>query len=186
MVARGVAVLVALGDFGFVWPERNRDRNLNKLSRCLQDRGQTLYWVDCNHEDFRTLYAKFALTDDGQRPIRDNIIHLPRGYRTTLASGKTMAVRDEANPIDRNWRVEGHRWWPEESITEAELRTLGSEHADLLVGHDAPLHLPSLHSHLRSTATLGDHRRRAFAEAGRRMFHRGFLQVQPALYVGGH
>ncbi|SOE68893.1 hypothetical protein SAMN06296378_1862 [Salinibacterium xinjiangense] len=27
---------------------------------------------------------------------------------------------------------------------------------------------------------------RAFAEAGRRMFHRGFLQVQPALYVGGH
>ncbi|GGL06746.1 hypothetical protein GCM10007382_28440 [Salinibacterium xinjiangense] len=97
-----------------------------------------------------------------------------------------MAVLDEANPIDRNWRVEGHRWWPEESITEAELRTLGSEHADLLVGHDAPLHLPSLDSHLRSTATLGDHRMRAFAEAGRRMFHRGFLQVQPALYVGGH
>jgi predicted phosphodiesterase len=187
MWKRGVSVLVVLGDFGFVWHGQNCDNNLDKLSRRLAGRGQVLYWLDGNHEDFAILYGKFPVSADGLRRLRPNVIHMPRGYRTVLASGKTLAVLGGANSIDRLHRQEGATWWPEESITEEDLRALGDEQVDVLVGHDAPLHVSSLDAALLKTEHDWPADMLAYSAAGRRMFHKGFLQVRPrSLYIGGH
>lgn len=186
MWSRGVSVLLVLGDFGFVWPGYNWDNALDKLSRRLAKKNQTLFWLDGNHEDFRTLYAKFPVSDDGLRRLRPNIIHLPRGYRTRLASGKTLAVLGGANSVDFGDRAEGSSWWAEELITEADLEALGTAHADVLVGHDAPRGVPSLDAWLEATNHFWPDDGVTYSNAGRRMLHRGFLQVRPDLYLGGH
>jgi hypothetical protein len=196
---RGIDTLIQLGDFGFVWRKgENAQRALNKISRRLDAHGQTIYFVDGNHEDFDLLYAGFPVNGDGLRRLRHNIIHMPRGYRTTLLPhdsgwpgnviwpGKALAVLGGANSIDRHLRTENTDWWAEESITEADLAKLGSDHADVLLGHDAPLDVPDLDRELASESADWPPDAVAYAEQGRRMFHRGFMAVRPELYAGAH
>lgn len=106
MWAHGISTLVVLGDFGFIWPRGNWVNTIDKISRRLRKLGQVLYFVDGNHEDFARLHS-FPVDADGLRRIRSNIIHLPRGYRTALVSGKKMAVLGGANSIDRDHRAGG-------------------------------------------------------------------------------
>ena len=186
MWARGVSILLVLGDFGFVWPGHNWDNDLDKLSGRLAERGQILFWLDGNHEDFRRLYAKFPVSPDGLRRLRPNIIHLPRGYRTSLNFERTLAVLGGANSIDRHHRTEGLTWWPQERITDDDLKLLGHEHADILIGHDAPSPLPTLDESLAKTDHFWPQEMLAYAAAGRQKFTEGFLQVRPSLYFGGH
>jgi len=131
---RGIDTIVQLGDFGMVWPQAGWVRDLSKLDRTLARLDQTLYWLDGNHEDHRRL-AQWSVSPDGIRWIRDSIGHLPRGFRTVLASGKTLAVLGGANSIDFGVRTEGISFWPEESITDVDLEQLGHEPADVLLGH---------------------------------------------------
>ncbi|WP_151199537.1 metallophosphoesterase [Cryobacterium sp. LW097] len=185
MAALGIEQLVVLGDFGFLWPGHNWGIDVDKLSRRLASMSQTIAFVDGNHESFDLLYT-FPLSDDGLRWIRPNIVHIPRGYRTVLASGATLAALGGANSIDIGHRVLGRSIWAEESITEADLVALGHDHADILLGHDAPLHVPTLDANLTATDRYWPVAGLKYAAAGRAMFHRGFLQVQPKLYLGGH
>jgi hypothetical protein len=196
---RGIDTLIQLGDFGFVWRKgENSQKALDKISRRLDAHGQTIYFVDGNHEDFDLLYAGFPVDGDGHRHLRQNVIHLPRGYRTTLLPhdsgwpgnvirpGKALAVLGGANSIDRHLRTANTDWWPEESISEADLAALGSEHADVLLGHDAPLDVPDLDRELGSESAGWPPDAVAYAEQGRRTFHQGFMEVRPELYVGAH
>jgi predicted phosphodiesterase len=186
MWSRGIDVLLQAGDFGFTWGVDNYQKDLDKISRRLRNRGQTLYWVDGNHDDFNVLYDKFPIDPDGLRRLRPNIIHAPRGYRTVLSSGRVLAVLGGANSIDRTLRTEGVDWWPAESITEADLAALGADHADILIGHEAPLHVPDLDRELEANPRGWRPSAHEYAEKSRRMFHRGFMAVRPQLTVGGH
>ena len=185
MSARGIELLVVLGDFGFIWPGYNWSVDIDKLSRRLRTTGQTLAFVDGNHEAFDLLY-KFPVTDDGLRWLRPNIVHIPRGYRTVLASGATLAALGGANSIDVGHRVSGRSVWSEESITESDLANLGTAPAGVLIGHDAPLHLPTLDAWLAATDHGWPPAALKYSAEGRAMFHRGFLHAQPRLYLGGH
>lgn len=182
---QGVSVLLALGDLGLVWGGENWSNRLSRLSKRLGARQQVLYWVDGNHDDHRRL-STFSIGDDGLRELRTNIIHLPRGYRTTLASGRSLLALGGANSIDYENRVEGVTWWPEEAISDADVEAVGREHADIVVGHDAPLELPALDRVLADNAAQWTVEGLEYAERGRQQFHRAFLRASPVLYVGGH
>jgi predicted phosphodiesterase len=186
MWKRGVSVLVVLGDFGVIWPGHNWDNDLDKVSKRLTQRGQVLYWLDGNHEAFTTLYSKFPVAEDGLRQLRPNVIHLPRGYRTPLTFGRTLAVLGGANSIDAHHRELGSTWWLEEQITDDDLEKLGHEHAEVMLGHDAPTPLPGLDESLAKTDHFWPQEMLAYAAAGRQKFTEGFLQVRPSLYFGGH
>ncbi len=180
-----VRVLIVVGDFGFLWPGQNWGLNLAKLSRHLTRNNQTLYFVDGNHEGFPQLLG-FPISQDGLRWVTPVIAHIPRGWRTTLASGRTMAALGGANSIDYQHRIPGRSWWPEETITDTDLTTLGTQPAEVMIGHDAPLNLPTLDRMLATTQQNWSTDALAYAAAGRETFHQGFLHVKPKLYVGGH
>jgi hypothetical protein len=181
----GISQLVVLGDFGFIWGGRNWDNDVDKLSRRLRAAGQSLHFVDGNHEDFTRL-LKFPVTNDGLRWIRPNIAHIPRGYRSALSSGLTLAALGGANSLDIDYRVPGQSIWHQEAITESDLGELGREPADILIGHDAPLNVPALDAVLASAKDGWSAASLDYAARGREMFHRGFMQVKPKLYLGGH
>jgi hypothetical protein len=144
-----------------------------------------LYFVDGNHEDHLRL-SRYPISADGLRWLRPNIAHIPRGFRTALQSGLRFAALGGANSVDVGHRLAGSSWWTEESITEADLAALGEGHADVMVGHDAPLGVPALDRRLVATDHWWPEAGVAYSAAGRQMFHRGFLQVRPRLYLGGH
>jgi hypothetical protein len=185
MRARGVDVVIQLGDFGVIWPGENWPKNLDKISRRLGALGMTLFVIDGNHEAFPLLF-RFPVGPDGLRLLRHNIAHLPRGYRTTLSSGRTLATFGGANSIDRALRTENVDWWPEESPNETDLAALGREPVDILLGHEAPLGLPELDKRMKADRGLWPAEAHTYSADGRRMFHRAFLAVRPRICLGAH
>ena len=183
--SRDVRVFVVLGDWSFIWPLTNWRRDLLKINRRLMDLGITMLFCDGNHEWFPELY-KFPIAEDGIRWIEPRIGHLPRGYRTTLSSGRSLAVLGGAHSIDFQTRAIGRTWWPAESITGTDLDALGDDRADVMIGHDAPLNVPAIDRLTAETDHFWSDMARFYSTMGRRVFHRGFLQVEPSLYLGGH
>jgi len=166
MEARGIQVLLQLGNFGFIWPGTNWGHTLDRIENRLRKADQVLYFIDGNHEDFTILNA-FPIGADGLRHVRPSIIHIPRGLRTTLQYGRTFAAMGGANSVDRGLREQGVSWWPEESITDADLEQLGTEPVDILVGHDAPAPWPKLDSRLNLSPSWWSEEDQRYADEGR-------------------
>lgn len=183
--SKGAHLIVQLGDFGLVWRRPNVKKELDLLQQQLRGHQQILLFVDGNHEDYDLLEG-YPISDDGVRWVRARIGHLPRGLRAKLSHERTLAVLGGANSIDVRRRTPGVSWWEQEQITKDDLNRLGTEHADVLVSHDAPLNIPTLDGHLRRSDRFWDDRELAYAHRGREIFHRGFLQVRPRLSIGGH
>lgn len=181
---RGVTCVVQLGDWGVLWPGTNWRIALRKISRALARHQMAMMVIDGNHEYFPKL-QEFPIAADGIRWIAANIGHLPRGYRTQIGARYTLAALGGANSIDRRFRQEGVSWWPEEQISAADLRRLGSDHVDVLLGHEAPLMDERV---LEESARDAGYSPAdiAYASASRVMFRQAVLQTRPRLTLGGH
>lgn len=181
---RDVRVILQLGDWGILWPGRNWQIDLRKVSRALARNQQSMFFVDGNH-DWHPKILEYPVDAAGIRWITTNIAHLPRSYRTQVGGQFTLAALGGANSLDRRLRREGVSWWPEEQISESDLRRLGSQRVHVLVGHEAPL---MDEANLAATAvemgfSADD---AAYAAASRVMFRRAVSQTHPRLTLGGH
>ena len=135
---RGADVVLQLGDYGF-WTDGPSTRKfLRRVEQRLTDLDLPLFWLDGNHEDHRRLNALPVDDVTGLRPISAHVHHLPRGYRWRW-DGLTWLALGGATSLDRQWRVEGKSYWPEEAITEEQAETtITAGPADVMLCHDAP------------------------------------------------
>ncbi|MFC9559864.1 hypothetical protein [Agromyces sp. NPDC056965] len=188
--SREVALIVQLGDLGIPLPGGSAQRDLARLTKELTLRGQRLLFLAGSHDWKPMLNDHSGLTPewspDDIRWLSSRVGFLPNGYRASFASGRTFAILGGAASVDRAMRTRGVDWWPEEVATEGELKMLGHAHADVLFGHDAPLDLPEIDNAFAATAAKWTMDDLEYALAGRALFHRGFLQTAPNLYVGSH
>ncbi|NMO04498.1 metallophosphatase [Gordonia sp. TBRC 11910] len=130
---READVIVQLGDFGFDFT----DDYLDTLDRCLSAHELVLGFVDGNHENFDRL-LDLPIATDGLRYLRPRIVHLPRGLRWRWGTVSCLAVGG-AYSIDRLLRRPHRTWWPQETITDAEVADISSGgHADVMFCHDSP------------------------------------------------
>lgn len=126
---RNIDTILHSGDFGVY----NDPLYLDSLNVVLKKSGIVLYFVDGNHED-HTLLLSYDIAEDGTRPIRSNIIHLPRGFRWEWR-GKTYLALGGAYSIDREWNT----WWAEEEIGYADFEnSIDGGRVDVMITHDCP------------------------------------------------
>jgi len=182
LAKRQARVVIQLGDFGFIWPGDDIDRQLSTIGQVLADADQVLLFVDGNHEWFPRLH-EYMVREDGIRWISPRIGHLPRGYRTTLSNGMVLGALGGAGSIDMADRVEGVSCWREETITEADVEALGHDPVDILVGHEAPFGMRSLTD--AGPATWGL-RGWLHAMESRYRYTQAFWNVRPRLSMSGH
>lgn len=143
---KGVNTILHTGDFG-IWPGQRGENFLKVVEKSLLENDVELYFVDGNHEDFPQLLA-LPLNAEGVRKVRENLYHLPRGFRWTW-QGLTFLALGGATSVDRPHRVEFFSWWKEESLTLKDVYTAANGGpADVLITHDAPagVHIPGLHN----------------------------------------
>lgn len=127
--------IVQLGDFGSTY----QPKFLDTLQRYLQAFNINFYFVDGNHENFDYLYS-LPIIEDGTRQVRDNIYHLPRGFRFIWKDLSFMAMGGAASINKQNLR----NWSEEEAITleniqQAEL----AGKSDIMFTHDSPIEAPN-------------------------------------------
>lgn len=143
---RDVDLVIQLGDFGFVWDDREV---VKKLDAILEEVDVDLWWIDGNHENFDFLKMLFDLTPDDSEPtsMTSRITYLPRGYRFELGGVKFLAFGG-ATSIDKHRRTSFGTWWPQESITDEQVERVTDEAVDFLLSHDVCSMTPSLERRL--------------------------------------
>lgn len=146
-------VLIITGDFGVPWKTTESWRNLAKIDQELLTFYDalpfTIAFTDGNHDNHEML-AKFPVSSWMGAPahfISDSVIHLMRGEIYDL-DGLKMLTIGGAESFDRETRTPGIDWWPDETITQKDvyraMRNLDEKVngvVDLIVSHEAPLHL---------------------------------------------
>jgi hypothetical protein len=172
-------VILQLGDFGF-WPHTGSGKVfLDEVTRWMHRDGLELWWVDGNHENHDWL-AEQPHDEDGFWRLGP-IVHIGRGARWTWGD-RTFLGCGGAYSIDKYYRREGESWWAGETITEADIIRCGTEHADVLVSHDAPWGA----NNVIGPFTAGDKDDYPESAANRKRLAAICDAVQPDLLVHGH
>jgi predicted phosphodiesterase len=150
-----------VGDFGFGWDRKQfKDTGgkvecvfTHKLAELVEETGIPLYWIDGNHENFDFL-AHYMSTarqldeDDGTFALYPNLFYVPRGTILEWSGVKFMCVGGACS-VDRQSRTPGRSWWPQETLTDADVaKATNAGHAEVLISHDAPFESKIVDKHL--------------------------------------
>lgn len=130
----GADVIFHVGDFGFWTPCDETEHYLYVVEQACQDYLVRLYWIDGNHEDHT---RRDEFNDPAERPFTT---YVPRGYRWNWWGKRFMGVGG-AFSIDRFMRKEGVSWWPEELLTDEEVKYACRDDGtpvDVVFSHDCP------------------------------------------------
>lgn len=140
--------VIIAGDFGLLWNEPGTHGYAEDQYWLgwLDSKPWTTLFVDGNHENFPMLnQSSFEMTWHGGRvhQVGENIYHLMRGEVFDLC-GKRFFTMGGAYSHDKDYRIEGRSWWPEEVPSQDErmhaIKTLEGVgwDVDYVVTHDAP------------------------------------------------
>lgn len=134
--------MIICGDFGGVWDGGKHDAAA--LDFFTQQKFTTLF-VDGNHENLDMLDAMPVEEWNGGKVhrVRDSVIHLMRGQIFGLC-GQSIFTFGGGNSIDKEYRLAGRSWWPQEMPSAAEyeeaMRNLEQNafKVDTILTHAAP------------------------------------------------
>lgn len=110
--------LVVCGDMGIVWDGGKSDQWWQKW---FEDKPFTTLFVDGNHENHPML-AQYPVEEwkGGKvHRVQPHVLHLIRGQVFNI-DGTTLFAMGGASSHDKEYRVEGISWWPEELPSDAE------------------------------------------------------------------
>jgi hypothetical protein len=136
--------VIICGDFGLPWDERMPMDEEAKLD-FLDSLPCAITFIDGNHENFDLLktYPTKAWNGGQVQVLRDHVLHLLRGEIYTI-EGKTFFCFGGAKSTDRQWRIQGKSWWPEESLNVADFDNAVAHleeyeySVDYVITHTAP------------------------------------------------
>ena len=134
--------VIVCGDFGLIWDNKPEERYWRKW---LDEKPWTTLFVDGNHENFELLNAYPVEEWHGGRihRISEKTIHLMRGNVFSL-EGASFFTFGGAASHDKEWRLPGLSWWPEELPSDEELRQANdvlaqcNNQVDYIISHCAP------------------------------------------------
>ncbi len=111
--------LIILGDSGICWDDGYQDSRVRQI---FKDLPVTTLFIDGNHDNHELLneYPVTIWNGGKVHEIEADIIHLMRGQIYEI-EGKTFFTFGGAMSTDRDDRVEGISWWPEELPSREEI-----------------------------------------------------------------
>ena len=122
-------LLIVCGDFGY-WP-REKEYDLKKLKT-----GRTkILFCDGNHEDHHSLRR---LVELGVTEVSPSVFYMKRGSVYTLPDGRRILFMGGANSTDKDQRIIGYDWFPEETISWADMENLPDPPIDIVISHTCP------------------------------------------------
>lgn len=112
-------VMIVCGDAGLVWNGSKEDKYWQNW---LNEKNFTTFCCLGNHEGYNLIsdYSIVEIFGGKARQIQPSVFYAISGEIYTI-NGKKMLFINGADSHDKEWRIEGKSWWPQERITEAEI-----------------------------------------------------------------
>lgn len=146
-VEHQVDAVVQVGDFGFLF-----EQGFVLACRDLTDDAVCpMFWIDGNHDNHETIAR---LAGDATEPVAlwdvaPDVLYVPRGAVFDVGAGNRCMGVGGAVSIDQGHRVRYVSWWPEETITTADVnRACDNGPVDVLFTHDAPYGMAAIEPHM--------------------------------------
>lgn len=98
-----------------------------------------IYACDGNHDNHELLKLLRRRTEGVRKPISvsEGIYYIPRGTIASIKGLNTLFIGG-AESIDKQYRTQGHDWFPEESITAEDINSIPDGRIDMVISHTAP------------------------------------------------
>jgi Icc-related predicted phosphoesterase len=125
-------IILQVGDFGY-WPAKINFKKINN-EKCK------IYWCDGNHENHHKL-MKIVDAVGERKPIEiiNDVYYCPRGSILTLPDNRKVLFIGGAMSVDKILRTEGYNWFPEEEISEDDIKSLPDNvNIDIVISHTTP------------------------------------------------
>lgn len=175
-----VECILQCGDFGY-WPKFHGRTYITPLgyrrtedNYGLKNHNIPVYFCDGNHED----HASLRKWND-KIWMDKNVHYMKRGSILTLGDGRVVLFIGGARSIDKEYRLAGHDWFPEESITEGELYGLPDIDVDIVISHTAPESFPITYERVGIDTT-------GFKDSNRDKLEYVLNLYKPKLWFCGH
>ncbi|MQB01332.1 MAG: hypothetical protein GEU78_13740 [Actinobacteria bacterium] len=144
-VASDVDAIVQLGDFGWFPDTSWGIEFIAAIATQAKRRRVHVHFIDGNHEDFGDLFFMKEVpeeaddvTPEGFIRLRSHLNYIPRGTRWEW-DGVSFLALGGAYSIDKDGRIEGRSWWPQEDITDDDVRRCGADPVEVMLTHEAPM-----------------------------------------------
>ena len=133
-------IILQCGDFGY-WPRelvsaiygRNNPKYPKDRPKPKPKEDTLIFWADGNHEDHQEL----GLRDTDE--LWPQVHYMPRGSLLRLPDGRIVMFMGGALSVDKNMRTCGVDWFPEEVISDRDVRSLSYEGPiDIMISHTCP------------------------------------------------
>lgn len=130
---QGADRIIFLGDFGYDFAPRF----VESLAAVSNDTGLQIEWLPGNHENFDYL-------EKIDYDLGPNFTCYRTGDTFSIDYYKFLVIGGAVS-VDRQWRVKGKSWWPQESLTDEDIRkACDAGEAHFILSHDAPWLPPML------------------------------------------
>lgn len=184
----GAQAILHVGDFGYTFSRKF----MSDVQYALRRAGIPLAFVDGNHENHSLLTGlvdAYCDMNGGQLgpipwPKHPDIFYLPRTFRWEWSGLRFLALGG-AHSVDRQWRVPGVDWWPDETISWQQLdKAIDDGPADVMICHDVPagVDIPWI-----TNNPLGLPREEIYAaETHRNALRKVVNEVRPKVLYAGH
>ena len=144
--AKGVSNIFQVGDFG-LWPGRGGLDFLDDVNNSARGHNVVIRTLRGNHDSAE--WERLLTNQDANRHdpitggvyVRSRIVLMPRTARFDFG-GKFFQVVGGAVSVDKDYRIPGESWWPEEEITDAEVDAIPAGKVDVLLTHDCSNRTP--------------------------------------------
>ena len=146
-------LVLQTGDFGY-WPHHHGKRRMNGRGTVwnrygiknavsgIRDGLVKIYWCDGNHENHDAL-DKLEALNPGRPfiPTMEGVYYASFGSVLELLDGTRVMFCGGEESSDKDWRVPGESWWPQESIGQQDTARLpdpAHTRIDWLISHTCP------------------------------------------------
>ncbi len=174
------------GDFGYGMYENGEAENLamDKLSTLLEELDVTLYITLGNHENWEK-FNNLIPNADGTITLWKNVFAFVRGYRFSVNDIPFISLGGAAsiNFLDLQ---EGYDWFREEAITMGDIYRLTEEPTSVMITHDAPVEVKSLHENMTKLSEKWPEEGLRYSDQSQMMISAAVAKIEPLILFHGH
>lgn len=141
----GVKKIVQVGDFGLWSHFEDGVRFLDQLNEAARKEGVKIYTLGGNHENWdhwNWHLANGPKSYHGFTYLRSHILLAPRVHYFGWEGKKMLMVAGAVSVDKMHRKMDGTEWWPQEAITDADMKKVNDSKVDFLFTHDCSNRTP--------------------------------------------